>query len=417
MSKWIKYSVLILCIISFSDLFSQNKETLKREIKQLEQEIKNTNKKLEKEKNKKNSALKQLKLSNKKINQHKNLLTNLETSIIVQNSSIKNVEKNIDITMQNIIKKEEELKSSKEVYAKLIYQTYIWKNTYNETYFLISSDDLNQIFKRKQYLNQLTTHRKNHINKINRISNELISENNSLILKKKLLLEEREKKKILFSQQKDQYKNLKIEKNRNSEIVSNIKKNENFYKLKLEGKKKQAQEIEEKIKKIIEEEIRKAREYAENNNTGTPLTPESMKLSSNFESNKGLLPWPLEKGVISEKYGIQKSKHISGIETKNNGINFETEKGQTVRVVFDGVVSRIFFIKGKGKAILVMHGNYFTVYSGLKDVVVKTGEKVFSKQKIGSVATTEVGDDTELHFELWHGKEPQNPVKWLYKAK
>ena len=144
---------------------------------------------------------------------------------------------------------------------------------------------------------------------------------------------------------------------------------------------------------------------------------EAMELSSNFASNKGSLPWPLEKGIITERYGIQKNKHIAGVETQNNGINFHTDEGQPVRVVFDGTVSRIFFIKGKGKAILVTHGSYFTVYSGLKDVVVKAGEKVISKQKIGTVITPELEGETELHFEIWKGKETQNPVKWLYRAK
>ena len=182
-------------------------------------------------------------------------------------------------------------------------------------------------------------------------------------------------------------------------------------------KKKESQKIEDEIMKIIEEEIRKARAEAEINNTGSPLTPAAMELSSNFASNKGSLPWPLEKGIITERYGIQTNKHIAGVETKNNGINFHTDEGQSVRVVFDGTVSRIFFIKGKGKAILVNHGSYFTVYSGLKDVVVKVGEKVISKQKIGTVVTSELEGETELHFEIWKGKETQNPLKWLYKAK
>ena len=114
---------------------------------------------------------------------------------------------------------------------------------------------------------------------------------------------------------------------------------------------------------------------------------------------------------------MHENKHISGVETKNNGINLETDEGQLVRAVFDGSVSRIFYIKGKGKAVLISHGEYFTVYSGLKDVVVKTGEKVISKQKIGTVLTLDSSVGTELHFEIWKGKYPQNPVKWLYKAK
>ena len=141
-----------------------------------------------------------------------------------------------------------------------------------------------------------------------------------------------------------------------------------------------------------------------------------MELSENFENNKGNLPWPLERGRISEYYGKQKHKVIAGIETFNNGVDFITDKEQGCRTVFDGEVSRIFFIKGKGKAILINHGNYFTVYSGLKDVLVKAGEDVIAKQKIGTVITSESDEITILHFEIWQGKETQNPVKWIYNA-
>ena len=111
----------------------------------------------------------------------------------------------------------------------------------------------------------------------------------------------------------------------------------------------------------------------------------------------------LEKGIISERYGLIKNKYVTGVETKNNGLNFHTEPGQ-FRVVFDGKISRIFYIKGIGKAVLVNHGEYFTVYSGLKNILVTTGDRVLSKQKIGTVITSESESITELHFEIWKEK-------------
>ena len=104
------------------------------------------------------------------------------------------------------------------------------------------------------------------------------------------------------------------------------------------------------------------------------------------------------------------------METFNNGIDLATEKNAIVRSVFDGKVSRIFFIKGSGRAILINHGEYFSVYSGLKEVSVKTGEKVFVKEKIGVVLTSEKEEKTTLHFEIWKNYEKQNPSEWLYKA-
>ncbi|MAR40011.1 MAG: hypothetical protein CMD22_05005 [Flavobacteriales bacterium] len=417
MLKLTKYLFFVICVFSLNDLYPQSKEQLKKEKEQLEQEIKDTNKKLKKEKKKKNTALNQLKLSNKKINQHLQLLSNLEKSINIQNFNINKIERDIEDIEIKILMKEDELSLSKQVYSKLIYQSHIWNNTYNETYFLISSTDLNQLFKRKQYLKQLTLHRVNQIKKIKIITKELKNTKSELEETKENLQQAKLAKEVFFSEKNSQTETLESEKIRNSEIVSRIKENEQFYRNELLVKQKESKAIEEEIKKIIEEEIRKARAEAENNNTGSPLTPEAMELSANFASNQGLLPWPLEKGIITERYGIQTNKHIAGVETKNNGINFQTDEEQSVRVVFDGTVSRIFLIKGKGKAILVSHGGYFTVYSGLKDVVVKAGEKVISKQKLGTVVTSELQGETELHFEIWKGKETQNPVKWLYKAK
>ena len=123
-----------------------------------------------------------------------------------------------------------------------------------------------------------------------------------------------------------------------------------------------AKELDVKIRKIIEEEIRKAREN-NNKKSGVSLTPEKKKLSDNFLENKGILPWPLDKGIIVQKFGKQKHAIFNNIETYNNGIDIATEINETVRAVFDGKVSRIFLIKGEGKVILINHGEYFSVYS------------------------------------------------------
>ena len=416
MLRLIKYLLLFFFVFSGITSFSQTKKDLQKEKEKIQKEINETNKKLNKEKSKKNNALKELTLSNQKIKQHNHLLTNIQQTINIQNSTISKVEKNIETLNVSIQNKKTELEFSKSVLSKLIYQTYIWKNTYNESFFLISSSNLNQLYKRKQYLNQLTVHRTNQINKINKLTEDLKLEQHLLIVKKATLLDEKVNQEQLLLVNKSESKNLQSEKNKNSLIVNKIKQNEQFYRTELANKKIESKAVDDQIKKIIEEEIRKARLEAEKNNNGSPLTPESIELSYNFTSNKRKLPWPLSKGVITEKYGIKKHQAISGVETKNNGINFSTDKGEIVRVVFDGTVSRIFFIKGKGKAILVNHGSYFTVYSGLKDVIVQTGEKVFAKQTLGTIVTSETSGDSELHFEIWKGKETQNPVKWLYKA-
>ena len=230
--------------------------------------------------------------------------------------------------------------------------------------------------------------------------------------KKDKIIEEKASKQILLERQEKELKQtVKIQKEKN-ELIKQLIFSETKLKKQIEQKKKKRIELEKKIRKIIEEEIKKARE----NKSTKGLTPEAQLLSKEFTNNKGKLPWPLLKGVIVSAYGKQKHPVFGEVEVFNNGIDIATEKDSEVRVVFDGIVSRIFFVKGEGKAILVSHGEYYSVYSELKEVFVKTGDKLLEKEKIGKVLTKKDNNITELHFEIWKGYEKNNPAKWLYKA-
>ena len=255
MSKLIKICVFLIFCVTNSSLLSQNKTQLQKEKQQIEATIKETNEKINLENKKKNSALSQLKLSNQKIEQHKQLILNLENTINSQIININLLEQSIIDLEIEIKSKEQELKLSIDILSKLLYQSHIWKNTYNEDYFLISSKDLNQLYKRKQYLNQLTLYRSNQIKKIKEVKNELTQKNNELVGNKNLLIAERNEKEVFFEEQINQSKKLDQEIIRSREIIETIKENEQFYKNKLIQQQQQMKEIEDKIKKIIEEEI------------------------------------------------------------------------------------------------------------------------------------------------------------------
>tara|TARA_B100000902_G_scaffold12252_1_gene14918 strand:+ start:50365 stop:51603 length:1239 start_codon:yes stop_codon:yes gene_type:complete len=405
---------IILILISIN-VFSQNsKQELLQEQLNIEKKIKETNLLLNKEREKKNSVLNQISLSDKNLTHHQSLIDVIQQSLNITNTQIKIVQNNILDIEGNIYNYELELENSREFLSNLLYQIYIWKNTYNETYFLISSNSLNQMFKRKHYLKQLTLYKVNQVQKIKKISKILHEEKEKLVYRKSELLDAINEKNNILLEKESLILSFKKEKEEYLKVVELLMKNEDFYRKKLIQDKEESQKIAEKIKKIIEEEIRKSE--VNSINEGIPLTPEMLELSSSFELNKGKLPWPLEKATISSEFGIQKNKYLPGIETKNNGINFFTEPGQFARTVFKGKVSRIFLVGSQGKAVLINHGDFYTVYSGLKDVVVSVGEMLDSKQNIGTVITSENTKETELHFELWKGKETQNPLIWLYKA-
>ena len=300
----------------------------------------------------------------------------------------------------------------------MIYAAFIKKGNRNDLIFIISAKDFNQAYKRITYLKQYTSFRKTQAKKIIESQQLLELKKEQLFYQKEQLLKESKSKSSLIFSKKDEIISINNSKSEKQELIKKLSKSEKAFKKQLQDQKSRAKELEDKIRKIIEEEIRKAREKAEkiNGKKGYTLTPDAIVLSAEFASNKGKLPWPLEKGVIVQFYGKQKHPVFTAVETINNGIDIATNQNTIVRTVFDGTISRIFFIKGAGKAILINHGEYFSVYSGLKEISVKVGEKVLSKEKIGVVISQESELKTELHFEIWKGYEKQDPSKWLFKA-
>ena len=405
------------CLLSFAS-FSQTKDELKNQKTELEKEISYTTDLLSKTKKNKTKSLNYLKVLESQIKSKEQLLITLHIEITLINKQIKKTERSIIDTEESILKQTENLQILKDEYAKMIYAAFKQKGSRNDLIFIISSADFNQAYKRIIYLKQYTTFRKNQSQKIIESQDELTIKKEKLAQQKDRLIEESATKSYLVSSKKDELESVSSTKVEKEQLVKKLIKSERLFKKKLQDKQKKSKELDDKLRKIIEEEIRKSREEAKRNDgvNSFGLTPEALALSSEFNNNKGKLPWPLEKGVIVEQYGKQKHAVFSGVETFNNGIDIATDKNSVVRVVFDGSVSRIFFIKGEGKAILVNHGEYFTVYSGLTEVTVKVGDKVLSKEKLGVVLTQEVENKTELHFEIWKGYDKNDPSKWLYNA-
>jgi len=411
-----KYIFLFFGILLSFSAFSQTKEQLKKQKSSIEKEISFTTNLLNKTKANKTKSLSYLKVLNKQINNKERLLQTLNIEISLLNKQIQKTEQSIIKTGQSIIAEHENLELLKSEYAKMIFACFKKKGTRNDLIFIISAEDFNQAYKRIIYLKQYASFRKNQAEKITESKRELESKKVSLNDQKNQLFSESVSKKELVGAKKNELNTISETKQEKQELVNKLSKSERLFKKQLQEKQKRAKALDNKIRKIIEEEIRKAREEAEKKNKGFSLTPEAMALSSEFNNNKGKLPWPLAKGVIVQGYGKQKHAVFAGVETFNNGIDIATDKNTSVRAVFDGTVSRIFFIKGEGKAILMNHGEYFSVYSGLKEVSVKVGDKLLAKEKIGVVFTQEIEEKTQLHFEIWKGYDKHDPSKWLYKA-
>ena len=418
MQGLIKEGVFILFIFLSLVLKGQTKDELKKQKLEIENEIKYTSELLNKNNANKTQSLNYLKVLKQKIKSHERLLITLNIEINLLDKSVKRTELAIYQATRAIALEEQNLKRLKDEYAKMIYAANKKKDSRNNIMFIISADDFNQAYKRILYLKQYSEFRKTQAIKIRRTQDDLIQKKENLSKQKANLIKESAEKNRLVSVKKDELERVNIIKSEEQGLLKKVRKREIKFKNQLVAQKRKAEELDKKIRKIIEEEIRTAREAAKRNKEDNKygLTPEALALSSEFAKNQGKLPWPLEKGVVISTYGKQKHVVFSGVETFNNGIDIATERNTIVRAVFDGTISRIFFIKGQGKAILINHGEYFSVYSGLKEVQVKAGEKILAKEKIAVVITNEEENKTQLHFEIWRGYNKEDPSKWLYNA-
>ena len=408
--------LFILLLITYLS-FGQNKDILKQQQIALEKEINYTTSLLNKTKENKKSSLVYIDYLDKKISSQERLLQLLNIEQNLLKKQIFKLENKILENEKSINDAEKEIIELKKEYAEIIYSLQKNKNERNDLMFIISSETFNQAYKRILFLREYSRARKTQALQITKNQDSLAINKQRLLSQKELIKSKKEQNLKLISNKKKSLNKVLISKDEKKTAVSKLQKSEQIFLKKIKDQQKKSRQLEQKIKKIIEEEIRLAREKIKRDKDNKiSLTPEAQILSDKFSANKGKLPWPLEQGLIIQKFGKQKHKVFGNIETFNNGINIATNKNAIIRSVFDGKISRIFFIKGEGKAVLINHGEFFTVYSGLEEVKVKLGDNILAKEEIGKVLTRENDDRTELHFEIWQGYDKQDPSVWLFEA-
>jgi murein hydrolase activator len=202
-------------------------------------------------------------------------------------------------------------------------------------------------------------------------------------------------------------------------MYEELKGKEKQYRKELAEKQRASQKLDAAIKKLVEDEIKKSNANTKTASTGSKslelkLTPEAQALSQDFENNKGKLPWPVVEGVITRPFG--EYSPMPGITENNNGIDIATSKGAIVRAVFDGTVSSVvdYPDPSQGKVVIIKHGAFFSVYVHLKEVFVKAGEKIKTKQTLGNILFDEQDQVSELELEIWKGQSKLNPQDWLF---
>ena len=380
----------------------KSKQQLQSEITALQDEIDNANRLLKKTKKDKEATLAEATLLDRKIKQREKLIKTYNEQIAVLDAEIKQGQNNIKSLNTDLSKLQKE-------YAKMIVFAYRNRSHYNSLAFVFASDDFNQAFSRLRYIRQLNEARKTKMEQIaateRRISCEVEAGQKA-----------REQQAALLADEKAQQETLKTEKAELNKQVASLKKKEGSLQQDIKNKQQQAKKLQKAVDNIIAEEIRAAKERRKaEEKKGIAPTPAETALSSSFASNKGKLPWPVERGVISSSYGKHTSVVSDKVTVTNNGIDIATDEGAQARAVFDGEVTGVTRLTGSNIVVIIRHGDYFTVYSNLENVIVKRGDKVKTKQNLGTVHTSKAENKTELHFELLKEQNRQNPAQWLKK--
>lgn len=391
-----------LLFINVIPSFAQNKSDLEKKKKNLQKEINYTNKLLNETKKNKDHSLEELLNLKSKINARSNLIAAMGAEMKLINQQILNNTSEIELL-------EKELERLKSEYAKIIYYAFKHRSTYDKLMFVFASKDINQAYKRLKYIQQYTEYRKAQVQ-------EIVNTQSSLKQKIADLEKVNQEKTALVSLEEQEQQKLAVEKAEQENIVQKLQGKEQELKETLKKKQAAARKLQKAIQRIIEEEIRKAREAAKKNGTttkGFPMTPEAIKLSNSFASNKGKLPWPVLQGSITGRFGKHPHPVLKEITINNNGIDISTTKGSTARALFGGEVSSVAIIPGEGKVVMIRHGEYLSVYSYMSDVYVKKGDKITTKQELGLLVND--GGKTKIHLEIWKGMTKLNPEYWIYR--
>ncbi len=390
------YLTAILIFIQIA-AFSQSITELQKKKANAEKEIEYTTRLLNEVQKDERASLNRLQLLNSRLNQRNVLISSINEEIEVYQEFIEN-----NNYVVNSL--QEDLEHIKNEYAGLIRFAYRNKNTGNILLFLLSADNFNQAYRRFLYMKRYTSHRHKQAETISAIQELLADKINQL-------KELRQVKQELINETKQETQKISKERSQQSTEVQKLQQQSRSLRQKLENQRKIEEQLEREIQQIIEEEARKNRE------TGAPayaVTPEQKLTGDNFEQNKRRLPWPIERGIITEHFGIHRHPVLANVQIRNNGINISTEGGAKVRAVFNGQVTRVFGISGGNSAVIIRHGKYLTVYSNLSEVVVKKGDEVFTNQTIGTVYTDEEdGNKSILKFQIWRENQKLDPEDWI----
>ncbi len=381
-------ALLFLSLLCFGQ---KERSDLEAERKALEQQIKNTTSILEKTQKSKTQTVQQLNTLNAQIRQRQALLEsiNKELKLIAQDESLQ--EKKIKETASTIEQLETRLGGA-------LQSAYIRSQIQPDWINLLSAPSLSQALSRWVYMRQYKSYMTRQV--------ELLSEQKRSYEELVVQLEaSRKSKTVLFKEEEQQKSQIQNQQKSQQSLVNDLGKEEKKLKTQLAATQDKKKKLDAEITRLIREEAEKMK------TSGLGSAPETKALNTQFANNKGKLPWPVSKGLITDLFGEHPHPVLSGIKIQNNGIDILSDQNAAVKSLFTGTVASVTKIPGYDYMVMVRHGLYFSVYSRLATTSVSKGDQVTTGQVLGYLGT----EEPKLHLEIWQDKTKLNPSVWLAK--
>ena len=383
--------LLVLCALFLAPAYGESVKDLQKKQKKLQEEIEQTNKMLKQTKKDESATMNKLQLIGQNIKTQKKLINTLDNEITALNREMRHLNATRD-SLQKV------LEGYKNDYAEMVRQSHYARMQQSPLLFLLSSDSFQQLARRARYLLEFASYRQELVKRIEQTQAEIDTQN-------ELLKANKNDKQTALSNKKKEQENLKRDERKQKTMLNQLKTKEKDLTKQIQKKQKKVNELNKKIDDIVRQQAEKA--------SKTTLTKEQQLIAGGFEANKGRLPWPVEKGMISGHFGKQQHPVYAQVIMDNKGIYLQTVADAKARAVYKGEVTSCFMVNGT-YAVIIQHGNYRTVYSNLSKLSVKQGDKVETKQALGTIFTDPEQDrKTELYFQVYKDRDILNPELWI----
>ncbi|AGY52832.1 Peptidase M [Bacteroidales bacterium CF] len=387
-----KFAALILSIFISTLIFSQNVSEQTERKQKIEEEISYLDKQLAATKTRKQSNTKELNYIQRKISNRKKLLREIE-------NEIKSIDNEVSKKEQQIAELDRSLESLKRSYSELVYSAYKNRDQTVWLMYVLASKNIEQGYRRWSYIKDYTSALREMADEIRGKSLRIAEEKYQLAKIKNNSLTNQAKKEL-------EVKRLSTDESKAKQVISQLSRKEKEMVQQLNVKRREVEKLNREIERILTAAVK------EKERPDYKATSVDIALSEEFGNNKGKLPWPVKRGAIVEQFGQHNHPVFKNVKLPfNNGVNISTEAGADALCVFDGVVKQVLMMPGYNQCILVQHGDYFTFYTKLEKIYVKSGQKVRTGDALGSLTVSD--NESIIHFQLWKGTVKQNPENWI----